>query len=46
MTWLPKENRYIDPEVSNFGNDLVSEFGEFRSGASTRIFGASLRVSF
>ena len=45
-TWLPKENRTIDPEVSNYGNDLNSEFGEFRTGPSTRFFGASLRVSF
>ncbi|HEY0770456.1 MAG TPA: SusC/RagA family TonB-linked outer membrane protein, partial [Sphingobacteriaceae bacterium] len=45
-TWLPEENRTIDPEVSNFGNDLRSEFGEFRTGPSTRNFGAALRVSF
>ncbi|UKJ07689.1 SusC/RagA family TonB-linked outer membrane protein [Solitalea lacus] len=44
--WLPEENRTIDPEVSNFGNDLTSEFGEFRTGPSTRTFGASLKVSF
>ncbi|NEU09247.1 SusC/RagA family TonB-linked outer membrane protein [Flavihumibacter sp. R14] len=46
LTWLPKENRTIDPEVSNYGNDLTSEFGEFRTGPSTRFFGASLKVSF
>lgn len=45
-TWLPKGNRIIDPEVSNYGNDLASEFGEFRTGPSSRFFGASLRVSF
>jgi TonB-linked SusC/RagA family outer membrane protein len=45
-TWLPKANRTIDPEVSNFGNDLTSEFGEFRTGPSTRVFGGSLKVSF
>ncbi|WP_423147517.1 SusC/RagA family TonB-linked outer membrane protein [Rubrolithibacter danxiaensis] len=45
-TWLPSENRTIDPEVSNFGNDLTSEFGEFRTGPTTRNFGATLRVSF
>jgi hypothetical protein len=27
LLWLPKENAYIDPEVSNLGNDLQSEFG-------------------
>jgi hypothetical protein len=46
FTWLPKNNRTIDPEVSNYGNDLNSEFGEFRTGPSTRFFGASLKVSF
>lgn len=45
-TWLPKDNRSIDPEVSNYGNDLSSEFGEFRTGPSTRVFGGSLKVSF
>lgn len=46
LTWLPKENRIIDPEVSNFGNDLSSELGEFRTGPSTRNFGLSLNVTF
>jgi TonB-linked SusC/RagA family outer membrane protein len=46
VTWLPKGNRIIDPEVSNYGNDLDSEFGEFRTGPSTRFFGTSLKVSF
>jgi TonB-linked SusC/RagA family outer membrane protein len=46
LTWLPKENRIIDPEVSNYGNDLSSEFGEFRTGPSTRNFGLSLNVTF
>jgi TonB-linked SusC/RagA family outer membrane protein len=46
MTWLPKGNRSIDPELSNYGNDLSSEFGEFRTGPSTRFFGASLKVTF
>ncbi|PYF75864.1 SusC/RagA family TonB-linked outer membrane protein [Pedobacter nutrimenti] len=46
FTWLPKENRIIDPEVSNLGNDLASEFGEFRSGPSTKNYGLSLNVTF
>lgn len=45
-TWLPKRNTYIDPEVSNIGNDLLSEFGEFRTGPSTRSFGLSLNLTF
>ncbi|MEJ2904908.1 SusC/RagA family TonB-linked outer membrane protein [Pedobacter panaciterrae] len=46
LTWLPKQNITIDPEVSNFGNDLSSEFGEFRTGPSTRNFGVSLNLTF
>jgi TonB-linked SusC/RagA family outer membrane protein len=46
LTWLPKANKTIDPEVSNFGNDLSSEFGEFRTGPSVRNFGVSLNLTF
>lgn len=46
LLWTPKSNVYIDPEVSNFGNDLQSEFGEFRTGPSLKQFGLSLRASF
>jgi TonB-linked SusC/RagA family outer membrane protein len=46
ITWLAKTNKTIDPEVSNFGNDLGSEFGEFRTAPPVRFFGASLKVSF
>jgi len=46
ITWLPKGNKTIDPEVSNLGNDLASEFGEFRTGPSTRNFGLSLNLTF
>jgi TonB-linked SusC/RagA family outer membrane protein len=43
---LPKGNRMVDPESSNFGRDIASEFGEFRVGPTPRSYGASLRVSF
>ena len=46
LTWLAKDNNTIDPEVSNYGNDLSSEFGEFRTAPPVRFFGASLKVSF
>jgi outer membrane receptor protein involved in Fe transport len=46
ILWTPKSNRYIDPEVTNFGNDLQSEFGEFRTGPSLKQFGVTLRASF
>lgn len=44
--WTPSGNTFIDPEVSNYGNDLRSEMGEFRSMPTTKSYGASLRVSF
>lgn len=46
LVWTPKSNMYIDPEVTNFGNDLQSEFGEFRTGPSLKQFGLTLRASF
>jgi TonB-linked SusC/RagA family outer membrane protein len=46
LTWLPESNRTIDPEVTNQGLDLASEFGEFRTAPPVRFFGASLRVTF
>ncbi|MFD0792706.1 SusC/RagA family TonB-linked outer membrane protein [Mucilaginibacter litoreus] len=46
LTYLPSRNQFIDPEVSNFGNDLRSEFGEFRTGPSTRNMGVKLNVTF
>lgn len=45
-TWLPEENQIVDPEASNFGTELTSEFGEFRTGPTVRSLGVSLRVSF
>ncbi len=44
--WTPDENPYVDPEISTFGSDIASEFGEFASNPSQRAYGAILRVSF
>jgi len=47
ILWLPKGNAYIDPEVSNLGNDLQSEFGEYSpTGPTTMQFGFSLKANF
>ncbi|MDF2188209.1 SusC/RagA family TonB-linked outer membrane protein [Paraflavitalea sp. CAU 1676] len=43
---LPKSNKIVDPESSNFGRDIASEFGEFRVGPTPRSYGASVRISF
>jgi hypothetical protein len=47
LLWLPKQNAYIDPEVSNLGNDLQSEFGEYSpTGPTTVQYGFSLKATF
>jgi outer membrane receptor protein involved in Fe transport len=42
--WTPEENGMVDPEATQFGNDLAGEFGEFAAGPSARSFGFSLRL--
>lgn len=44
--WTPEDNQFIDPEVSTFGTDLQSQFGEFSASPSTRSLGFSLRTRF
>lgn len=44
--WTPGDNKIIDPEVTNFGNDLTSEFGEFYASPSLRTFGGSVKITF
>jgi hypothetical protein len=48
ILWTPKSNMYVDPEVSNLGNDLTSEFGEYGGGVgpTTMQFGLSLKANF
>jgi TonB-linked SusC/RagA family outer membrane protein len=46
ILWVPEKNTFIDPEVTNLGNDLTGEFGEQGSGPTTRQYGLSLRVNF
>ncbi len=42
----PKGQNYVDPESSNFGNDISSEFGETTGTVSTRNYGINLKVVF
>lgn len=44
--WTPKENSYIDPELSSFGNDLLGKFGEYSANPTTRKFGFNLKLIF
>ncbi len=46
LLWVPQKNTFIDPEVTNLGNDLVGEFGEQASSATTKSYGVSLRINF
>ena len=46
LLFTPKANNFVDPEGTNFGNDLGSEFGEFATGPTMRTYGASLRITF
>jgi len=46
LLFTPKSNNYIDPEVSNMGNDLDSEFGETTGTVSTRNVGFAVKVTF
>ena len=46
FTWTHKDNRYIDPETSSYGNDLRGMFGELYSNPSCRTFGFNVGVKF
>lgn len=46
LLWTPKSNTYLDPEASNLGNDLTSQFGEFRTAPTQHVLGVSLKASF
>ncbi|XCF06115.1 SusC/RagA family TonB-linked outer membrane protein [Tamlana crocina] len=46
LLFTPESNQYIDPEVSTFGTDLASLFGEFSANPSTRSLGIILKAKF
>jgi TonB-linked SusC/RagA family outer membrane protein len=46
LLWVPQKNTFIDPEVTNLGNDLIGEFGEQASSATTKSYGVVLKVNF
>ena len=46
LLWTPGSNVYIDPEASNLGNDLTSQFGEYRTAPTQFHFGVSIKASF
>ncbi|MCG2462639.1 SusC/RagA family TonB-linked outer membrane protein [Flavobacteriaceae bacterium F89] len=42
--WTPDANPYVDPEVSTFGDDLDSEFGEFAANPAQRSYGVKFNI--
>ena len=46
LLWTPASNLYIDPEASNFGNDLTSQLGEFETAPISKQFGVALKANF
>lgn len=46
LLWTPASNFYIDPEATNFGNDLSSQLGEFETAPTSMQFGVALKASF
>ena len=46
LMWTSSKNNFVDPDQSNYGNDLTSNFGEFSSAPSVRNIGASLKLNF
>jgi TonB-linked SusC/RagA family outer membrane protein len=46
LMWTPATNNFVDPEATNYGNDLLSDFGEFSAGPSSRFFGGNVKITF
>ena len=44
--WTPKNNTYVDPEMTTFGNDLEGNFGEYSANPSSRKFGFNVKIKF
>jgi hypothetical protein len=46
LLWTPKSNIYVDPEATNFGNDLTGLFGEFATSPLSKSYGVVLKLTF
>jgi TonB-linked SusC/RagA family outer membrane protein len=44
LLWTPETNRFIDPQVTTFGNDIESEYGEFSAAPTVRRYGFSIKL--
>lgn len=46
LLWTPASNYTVDPEATNFGNDLTGELGEFAAAPLEQQYGLTLGVTF
>lgn len=46
LLWTPRENPYIDPETTTFGNDVSAKFGEFNANPSNEFYSFGLNLAF
>jgi TonB-linked SusC/RagA family outer membrane protein len=46
LLWTPKENQYIDPEITTFGNNIGAKFGEFATTPPYQSYMFGLQLSF
>jgi hypothetical protein len=46
LLWVPKSNIYVDPEATNFGNDLTGNLGELGTAPVSKSYGFALKLSF
>jgi hypothetical protein len=44
LLWTPDTNKFVDPQVTTFGNDLNAEFGEFSTMPTVRRYGFSIKL--
>ncbi|MCQ2073732.1 MAG: SusC/RagA family TonB-linked outer membrane protein [Bacteroidaceae bacterium] len=45
LMWTPNQG-IIDPDMTNYGNDLDSQYGEYYSSPSTRTMGGNIKLVF
>ncbi|HEX6180562.1 MAG TPA: SusC/RagA family TonB-linked outer membrane protein [Chitinophagaceae bacterium] len=46
LIWVPQKNTFIDPEITNLGNDIIGEFGEQAASPTTKAYGVALKINF
>lgn len=46
LLFTPSKNNFVDPEATNYGNEIASELGEFCAAPTNRNIGASVKVVF